>query len=57
MPSYEYQVKDKTGKDIQGVLEAEDTTELVRQLKSQGYLVVRIQEVKKAASILTASTL
>ncbi len=53
MPSYEYQVKDKTGKDIQGVLEAEDTTELVRQLKSQGYLVVRIQEVKKAASILT----
>ena len=53
MPSYEYQDKDKTGKDIQGVLEAEDTTELVRQLKSQGYLVVRIQEVKKAASILT----
>ncbi len=53
MPSYEYQVKDKSGKDVQGVLDAEDTSSLVKQLKAQGYLVVRIQEVKKAASILT----
>lgn len=53
MPSYEYWVKDKSGKDVQGVLEADDSTELVKKLKAQGYLVIRIQEVKKAASILT----
>ena len=53
MISFEYQVKDKTGKDIEGVLDAEDSTALVKQLKAQGYLVIRIQEVKKAASILS----
>lgn len=53
MPSFEYQVKDKAGKDIQGVLDAEDSTDLVKKLKAQGYLVIRVQEVKKAAPILS----
>lgn len=53
MPSFEYQVKDKTGKDLQGVQDAQDEQELVRQLKAQGYLVVRIGQVKKKSSILT----
>lgn len=53
MPSFEYQVKDKTGKDLQGVQDAQDEQELVRQLKAQGYLVVRVGHVKKKSSILT----
>ena len=48
MPSFEFQVKDKTGKDIKGVQDAEDSAVLVKQLKSQGYLVVRVEEVKKS---------
>lgn len=48
MPSFEYYVKDKTGKDIKGVEESLDSSDLVRKLKSQGYMVIRIAEVKKA---------
>jgi type II secretory pathway component PulF len=48
MPSFEYLVKDKTGKDLKGVQEAPDATELVRLLKTQGYLVIRVEQVKKA---------
>lgn len=49
MPSFEYFVKDKEGKDISGVQEAEDSQDLVIQLRRQGYLVVRISEVKKSS--------
>lgn len=53
MPSFEYLVKDKTGKDLKGVQDAQDATELVRQLKTQGYLVIRVEQVKKGAPILS----
>ncbi len=53
MPSFEYQVKDKTGKDLKGAQEAQDATELVRLLKTQGYLVVRVEQVKKGSPILS----
>ena len=53
MPSFEYFVKDKTGKDLKGVQEAKDAQDLVHQLKSQGYLVIRVEQVKKGASILS----
>lgn len=53
MPSFEYLVKDKSGSDHKGVQEAPDAGELVRQLKSQGYFVVRVEEVKKTASLFT----
>lgn len=53
MPQFEYQVKDKTGKDLQGVQDAQDEQELVRQLKTQGYLVVRIGQAQKKTSILS----
>ncbi len=53
MPSFEYLVKDKTGKDLKGVQEAPDATELVRLLKTQGYLVIRVEQVKKGAPILS----
>lgn len=53
MPSFTYLVKDKTGKDLKGVQDAPDAQELVRQLKSQGYLVVRVEQAKKSAAILS----
>jgi len=53
MPSFEYLVKDKTGKDLKGVQESQDTQELVRQLKAQGYLVVRVEQIKKGTPILS----
>ncbi len=53
MPSFEYCVKDKTGKDLQGVQDAQDAQELVRQLKTQGYLIVRVELSKKKSSILS----
>ena len=53
MPSFEYLVKDKSGKDVKGVQEAPDASELVRLLKAQGYLVVRVEQAKKSASILS----
>jgi type IV pilus assembly protein PilC len=53
MPSFEYWVKDKTGKDLKGVQDAQDAQELVRKLKAQDYIVVRVEQVKKGAPILT----
>lgn len=56
MPSFEYLVKDKTGKDLKGVQEAEDSESLVKQLKTQGYLIVRVEEVKKSVTFLSIQT-
>jgi len=56
MPSFEYLVKDKTGKDLKGVQDAQDAQELVRQLKAQGYMIIRVEQGKKAPSILGVST-
>ena len=53
MPSFAYLVKDKTGKDLKGVQDAPDAQDLVRQLKAQGYLVIRVEQVKKGAPILS----
>lgn len=53
MPSFEYLVKDKTGKDLKGVQEADDSDALVKQLKTQGYLVIRVTEIKKTSSFLS----
>ncbi|MFH1799297.1 MAG: type II secretion system F family protein [Candidatus Omnitrophota bacterium] len=53
MPSFEYWVKDKTGKDLKGFQDAQDVQELVHQLKTQGYLVVRVEQAKKGSAILS----
>ena len=53
MPSFEYWVKDKTGKDLKGFQDAQDVQELVRQLKAQGYLIVRVEQAKKGSAILS----
>ena len=47
MPQFEYLVKDTQGHDQTGVEEARDTKALVENLRRQGYLIVRISEVKK----------
>lgn len=51
MPSFEYWVKDKTGKDLKGVQDAQDAQELVRQLKTQEYVVIRVEQAKKRSSM------
>jgi type IV pilus assembly protein PilC len=53
MLSFEYWVKDKTGKDLKGFQDAQDVQELVHQLKAQGYLVVRVEQAKKGSTILS----
>lgn len=53
MPSFEYWVKDKMGKDLKGAQEAQDAQDLVRQLKAQGYLIVRVEQAQKKSSILS----
>jgi type IV pilus assembly protein PilC len=53
MPSFEYWVKDKAGKDLKGVQDAQDAQELVRQLKAQDYLIVRVEQAQKRSSILS----
>ena len=50
MPSFEYQVKDQGGKDQSGVQEAPDVGTLVSSLRSQGFIIIRISEVKKGKS-------
>ncbi|MBI4115831.1 MAG: type II secretion system F family protein [Candidatus Omnitrophica bacterium] len=47
MPQFEYLVKNVQGQDETGVEEATDTDALVQSLRRQGYLIVRINEVKK----------
>lgn len=54
MPTFEYQVKSKDGKDQIGLQEAADVATLVSNLRGQGFMVIKINEVKKG-KILTAS--
>ncbi|MFA7255582.1 MAG: type II secretion system F family protein [Candidatus Omnitrophota bacterium] len=53
MPSFEYWVKDKTGKDLKGVQDAQDAQELVRQLKAQDYMIIRVEQAQKGSSMLS----
>ena len=55
MPSFEYYAKDKAGKDVKGIQEAEDAADVVKKLKVQGLLVIRVEEVKKAQSLFSIS--
>ncbi|MEI7751542.1 MAG: type II secretion system F family protein [Candidatus Omnitrophota bacterium] len=50
MPSFEYWVKDKTGKDLRGVQDAQDAQDLVRQLKTQDYMIIRVEQAQKKTS-------
>ncbi|HTL48748.1 MAG TPA: type II secretion system F family protein [Verrucomicrobiae bacterium] len=46
MPTFEYQVKDRTGKDQSGIQEAPDVGTLVGTLRSQGLIIVRVNEIQ-----------
>ncbi len=48
MPSYAYTFKDTTGALRQGSSEAESEAVLARKLQEQGYMVMKIQQVKSA---------
>ncbi len=49
MPTYEYVVKDKTGKQSKGKIEAETKDIVVQQLRDQGFFVSQVQEAAAAA--------
>lgn len=51
MPTFEYLVKDKTGKDRSGVEDAADVASLVQLLRGQGFMVVRINESTKKKAV------
>ncbi len=48
MPPFEYQVKSKSGKNQTGVQEGPDVNAVVASLRSQGFMILRIKEVRKA---------
>ena len=55
MAAFEYLVKDKSGKDQAGVQESADVNTLVSSLRSQGFMIIRVNEVKKSAKTLGGS--
>jgi type IV pilus assembly protein PilC len=48
MPTYEYIVKDKTGKQSKGRLDADSKEIVVQQLRDQGFFVSQVQEAAAA---------
>lgn len=46
MPEFTYTVRDKTGHEVTGKLEADDSDVLAGRLRQMGYFVVSIEEVK-----------
>lgn len=46
--SYTYTVRDRTGREITGSLEAESSDVLAGKLRQMGYFVVSVEEVKKS---------
>src|SRR4051812_6363561 len=48
MAAFEYVVKDKSGKDQTGIQESPDVSTLISTLRSQGFMIIRVNEVKKS---------
>lgn len=55
MPKFEYLVKDPSGKDIQGVQEADEASKLVETFHQKGYTIVKINEVKETSQFFSMS--
>lgn len=53
MPQFEYVVKDKEGKSLSGRREAGDVNNVVAALRQEGYLIVRVTEVKTKSSLFS----
>lgn len=47
MPIFEYHVKDQSGKDIKGTQNAPDAASLIASLRSQKFLIVKIEALKE----------
>lgn len=52
---YAYQVRDRTGKSRQGVLEAESRDEAAEKLRSEGYYITSLRERKGRKALLSLS--
>lgn len=53
MPQFEYIVKDKEGKNLSGKKEAPDVNSVVSSLRQEGFLIIRINEVKAKSSLFS----
>lgn len=53
MPQFEYVVKDKEGKSLSGRREAGDVNTIVSALRQEGYLIVRVTEIKAKSSLFS----
>lgn len=53
MPQYEYLVRDKDGRSLTGRREAGDTNTIVSTLRQEGYLIIRVNEIKSRASLFS----
>ncbi len=53
MPQFEYIVKDKEGKNLSGKREAVDVNSVVSALRQEGFLIIRINEVKAKSSLFS----
>ncbi len=50
MPQFEYVVKDKEGKNLNGKREAADVNNVVAALRQEGFLIIRVNEIKAKSS-------
>jgi len=53
MPQYECLVKDKDGKNLTGVHEAQSVDDVISWLRDQGYLIIRVTEVKPKGKLFS----
>jgi len=53
MPEFEYVVKDQQGKNLSGRKEAGNASDMVAALRQQGYLIIRVSEVKPKLGLLS----
>lgn len=56
MATFEYLVKDRTGKDRAGIEDAPDVAALIANFRTQGFIIVRVNEVKKSKMFTTGKT-
>ena len=50
MANFQYAAKDKSGKTIQGTIQANDRNEAVNQLRGRELIILKVEEGGKAAS-------
>src|SRR3989338_10888789 len=53
MPEFEYLVKDKEGKNLSGRRDALNVNDIVSALRQQGYLIIRVSEVKAKMALFS----